>query len=125
MSSDIVAIIKNGHVSGCGEPPNLNSEDFDYLGYFTSNLGDQFILVREKRPDRLGPFKVYCGDAGWGKCFESKEGVSRITPSPGDTCPVFGGLILGEREAAILTLMMQAATAHDEFNREKQKEAKR
>lgn len=65
--------IQNNHAAGCGDPPIIDSENFrGYIGYFASQVGDQWIFTREAATGRA---ILRGGDIGWNREFEVVDGM--------------------------------------------------
>ena len=60
--------IDNHHVESCGIPPVINADEWDYIGYFENEYGEQFIFLSKDDESFL-----YCGDAGWDTLYKIEE----------------------------------------------------
>ncbi|KKN21921.1 hypothetical protein LCGC14_0920510 [marine sediment metagenome] len=101
----VVAVIQNNHAASCGEPPNYNSNDFEYFSVFQNNYGEQMVFMREKQEDGLGECHVRLGDNQWTNMSTVVDGKAV-------------GLIVNGPEAMFIKACWDAATHFDHLRRE-------
>lgn len=62
MTDEEIITLLNKHVEGCGEPPSIDFESYDYVSYFENKHGEQSLFLFNKETDRV---IVYIADGGW------------------------------------------------------------
>ncbi len=62
MPGEEICTIINAHVENCGQPPQFDSDDFDYVSYFENAHGDQSLFLYDSDESEI---VVYLADAGW------------------------------------------------------------
>lgn len=71
--------IPNNHNENCGPPPVINYDDCEFLSYFQTPYGDQWIAVRKRGPGQRA--LLYGGDLGWEYSVELSEALSELVLS--------------------------------------------
>lgn len=62
MPGEEICTIVNKHIEECGQPPQFDFDDFDYVSYFENTHGEQSIFLYDGDENEV---IVYLADAGW------------------------------------------------------------
>jgi hypothetical protein len=72
--SEPLFLMRNQHVSSCGEPPcYTNDVAGRYHGYFENRHGDQWVFVYDRA---IGQGTLRGGGAGWTERYEVIDGAA-------------------------------------------------
>lgn len=93
--SEPLFLMRNQHVSSCGEPPvYTNDVAGRYHGYFENRHGEQWVFEYDRA---TGHSTLRGGDAGWAETYEVIDGAAV-------------GLVLDEDERQWLRACWSATT---------------
>lgn len=62
MTGETITTIRNKHIEDCGEPPEIDQDDYSYISYFENEHGEQALFVYD---DDETVAKIYIADADW------------------------------------------------------------
>lgn len=62
MPGEEIGTIVNRHAENCGDPPNLNFDNFAYVSYFENTHREQSLFLYDSDEDEV---IVYVADSGW------------------------------------------------------------
>lgn len=62
MPGEEICSIINAHPEDCGQPPQFEFDDFNYVSYFENSHGEQSISLYDSEVDEV---VIYLAVAGW------------------------------------------------------------
>jgi len=62
MTGEEICSIINKHIDECGQPPQFDFDEYEYVSYFENSHGDQSLFLYDSTNNDV---IIYLADAGW------------------------------------------------------------